>query len=448
MSKIVVAGTGYVGLVTGTCFADLGNEVIGLDVDPVKVEKLRKGESPIYEPGLTEIIERNIRAGRLTFTTSYEEAMEGAEFVFIAVGTPESPDGSADMQYVKAAARDIARTAPGRARMSADMPLIIVNKSTVPIGTGDLVSRILRESAPEPFPFTVVSNPEFLREGQAVNDSFHPDRIVLGSDSRHDAERVAELYRPLEAPILISDIRTAEMIKYASNAILATYISFINEIAGICDQLGADVKLVAQGMGYDKRINPQFLNAGVGFGGSCFPKDVKALAHMAETNNAHPQLLLAVLDINAEARRRIVEKAEAMLGGEGSLKGKSVAVLGLTFKPDTDDLRETPAFDIIRNLQAKGAKVRAYDPIAMESASKALASDGVNIAFCSDSYEAASGADALLLVTAWNEFKQLDMRRLLDEMKGDHPLLLDGRNIYDPAEMKEIGFRYAGVGRS
>jgi UDPglucose 6-dehydrogenase len=448
MSKIVVAGTGYVGLVTGTCFADLGNEVVGLDVDPAKVEKLRRGESPIYEPGLTEIIERNIKAGRLTFTTSYEDALEGAEFVFIAVGTPESPDGSADMQYVRAAARDIARIAPGRARMSEEMPLVIVNKSTVPIGTGDLVGRILRENASGPFYFTVVSNPEFLREGQAVNDSFHPDRIVLGSDSRADAERVAELYRPLEAPILITDIRTAEMIKYASNAILATYISFINEIAAICDQLGADVKLVAQGMGYDKRINPQFLNAGVGFGGSCFPKDVKALAHMAETNNAHPQLLRAVLDINVDARRRIVEKAEKMLGGEGSLKGKSVAVLGLTFKPDTDDLRETPAFDIIRNLEAKGAKVRAYDPIGMEGASKVLQAEGTHVAFCSDSYEAASGSDALLLITAWNEFKQLDMRRLLEEMNGEHPILLDGRNIYDPAEMKEIGFRYSGVGRS
>lgn len=437
MSNIVVAGTGYVGLVTGTCFADLGNQVTCLDVDPAKVDMLRRGESPIYEPGLEEIIQRNIKAGRLTATTSYEDALKGAEFVFIAVGTPESPDGSADMQYVEAAARDIARFAPGRAQM----PLIIINKSTVPIGTGDLVGRIVRENAPEPFPFSVVSNPEFLREGQAVQDCFHPDRVVLGSDDRAAAEQVAELYKPLEAPILIADIRTAEMIKYASNAILATYISFINEIAGICEELGADVKLVAQGMGYDKRINGAFLNAGVGFGGSCFPKDVKALAHMAESRNAHPHLLHAVIDINTGMRRKFVDKADRMLDG---LQGKEVAVLGLTFKPDTDDLRETPAFDIIKGLQEHGAHVRTYDPIGMEGSAKVLK----GVEFCSDSYEAASGADALLLVTAWNEFKQLDMKRIREAMKGSQPLLLDGRNVYDPGEMRELGFLYAGVGRS
>lgn len=437
MSNIVVAGTGYVGLVTGTCFADLGNQVTCLDVDPAKVDMLRRGESPIYEPGLEEIIQRNIKAGRLTATTSYEKALQGAEFVFIAVGTPESPDGSADMQYVEAAARDIARFAPGRAQM----PLIIINKSTVPIGTGDLVGRIVRENAPEPFPFSVVSNPEFLREGQAVQDCFHPDRVVLGSDDHAAAEQVGELYKPLEAPILITDIRTAEMIKYASNAILATYISFINEMAGICEELGADVKVVAQGMGYDKRINGTFLNAGVGFGGSCFPKDVKALAHMAESRNAHPHLLHAVIDINTGMRSKFVDKANRMLDG---LKGKEVAVLGLTFKPDTDDLRETPAFDIIKGLQEHGAHVRAYDPIGMEGSAKVLK----GVQFCSDSYEAATGADALLLVTAWNEFKQLDMKRIREAMKGSQPLLLDGRNVYDPGEMRELGFRYAGVGRS
>ena len=259
---------------------------------------------------------------------------------------------------------------------------------------------------------------------------------------------MAELYKPLESPILIADLRTAEMIKYASNAILATYISFINEMAAICEQLGADVKLVAQGMGYDKRINPAFLQAGIGFGGSCFPKDVKALAHMAQWNNTHPQLLNAVLDINTDARSRIVRKAERLLGGDGSLEGKTVAVLGLTFKPDTDDLRETPAFDIIRGLASRGARIQTYDPVGMKGASNELGKEKLPVAFCSDSYEAASGADVLMLVTAWNEFKQLDMQKLREVMNGDHPVLLDGRNIYDPTEMKEAGFQYSGVGRS
>jgi UDPglucose 6-dehydrogenase len=437
LSKIVVTGTGYVGLVTGTCFADLGNQVVCVDVDKDKIAKLKRGHSPIYEPGLEEMVQRNTRAHRLTFTTSYEEALEGAEFIFIAVGTPESPDGSADMRYVEEAARTIGCTAPGR----AVEPLIIVNKSTVPIGTGDLVSRLVRSECPASFRFMVVSNPEFTREGQAVLDFLQPDRVVLGSDDRDAAERVRVLYEALDTPVIITDIRTAEMIKYASNAILATYISFINEIAHICDHLGADVKLVAQGMGYDKRINAQFLQAGVGFGGSCFPKDVKALAHMAASNKAHPQLLNAVLEINRDARKHFIAKIEKLLGED--LDGKVIGALGLTFKPDTDDLRESPSLDIISTLLEKGARVQAYDPVGMENAHKAL--DG-RIEFCSDAYETAKGADALLLLTAWNEFKRLDMGQIRDLMR--RPVLVDGRNVYDPQEMRELGFEYAGVGRA
>ena len=436
MSKIVVTGTGYVGLVTGTCFADLGNKVVCVDVDEEKIKRLKKGQSPIYEPGLEEMVGRNLKSNRLTFTTSYEDALDGADFVFIAVGTPESADGSADMRYVESAARAIGKFAPGR----ASQPLVIINKSTVPIGTGDLVSKLVREECPPSFKFHVVSNPEFTREGQAVLDFLQPDRVVLGSDDRESAEKVKVLYEPLESPVIITDIRTAEMIKYASNAILATYISFINEIAHICEHLGADVKLVAQGMGYDKRINAQFLQAGVGFGGSCFPKDVKALAHMAAANNAHPQLLNAVLDINRDARKHFVDKVEKMVGG--SVAGKKIGVLGLTFKPDTDDLRESPSLDIISTLLQKGAEVQAFDPVGMEPARKLL--DGVR--YCTDAYEAASGTDAILLLTAWNEFKHLDMIRLRNVMR--QPVLLDGRNVYDPQEVRDYGFHYSGVGRA
>jgi UDPglucose 6-dehydrogenase len=435
LSQIAVIGTGYVGLVTGTCFSDLGNMVTCVDVVQEKVDRLKRGESPIYELGLEEMIQRNMKAGRLDFTTSYEDALKDAEFVFIAVGTPESPDGSADMRYVEAAARQIGQVAPG---LSVE-PLMIINKSTVPIGTGDVVGELVRKEAPAGFKFAVVSNPEFLREGQAVLDFLHPDRVVLGSDNRWAAERVRELYEPLNAPIVVTDIRTAEMIKYASNAILATYISFINEIALICENLGADVKEVAQGMGYDKRINAQFLNAGVGFGGSCFPKDVKALAHMAENGHARPQLLNAVLEINLDARRQFVNKVVKMLGGD--VKGKRIGVLGLSFKPDTDDMRESPSIEIIDMLRDRGACVQVYDPVSMQVARDWI--EGVE--YCADAYEVAKDADALLLITAWNEFKQLDMARVRDLMR--NPVLVDGRNVYDPKEVRELGFTYAGVGR-
>jgi UDPglucose 6-dehydrogenase len=436
LSKIAVIGTGYVGLVTGTCFADLGNDVVCVDVIEEKVKKLNTGISPIYEPGLEEIITRNLKAKRLHFTTDYAEALDGAEVAFIAVGTPESPDGSADMKYVQQAARSIGKYAPGRSAQ----PLIIVNKSTVPIGTGDLVGQLIRKECPPEFRLAVVSNPEFLREGQAVLDFMHPDRIVLGSEDRWAGEDVAQLYEPLGAPVMVTDLRTAEMIKYASNALLATYISYINEIALICEKMGADVKEVVRGLGYDMRINAQFLQAGVGFGGSCFPKDVKALAHMAEMVDATPHILNSVLTVNQAARDLFTDKVVRLLGG--SVDGKTIGVLGLSFKADTDDMRESPAIDIIKGLQRQGAEVQVFDPVAMEASRDSVQ----DVRYCDDAYGVAEGADALLLITAWNEFKQLDMHRMRQAMRGS--VFVDGRNIYDPAEMRDAGFLYAGVGRA
>jgi UDPglucose 6-dehydrogenase len=431
LSRIAVAGVNYVGLVTAACFADLGNRVVGIEIMPEKVAKLRQGISTIYEPGLEEMLQRNLKAGRITFTTDYAEGLAGAEFIFIAVGTPEGPDGAADLSQVEAAARSMGSHATG--------DLIIINKRTVPIGTGDLVSRLVGERIKPGLQFQVVSNPEFLREGAALADFMRPDRVVLGATNRAAAQRVADLYEPLHAPTIITDLRTAEMIKYASNAILATRISFMNEVAAICERLGADVKQVAQGMGLDKRIGPLFLNAGIGYGGSCFPKDVKALAHMAEITEMRPQLLHAVMDINRDARQLFVEKIVRML--DGDVRGKRIGVWGLAFKPDTDDMREAPSLDIIAGLQAAGATVQAYDPVAMDVARRLF--DGV--VFCSDPYEAADGTDAVLLLTEWNEFKQLDMDRVRARMR--RPVLLDGRNVYEPEELRAAGFTYAGVGR-
>jgi UDPglucose 6-dehydrogenase len=431
LSRIAVAGVNYVGLVTAACFADLGNQVVGIEIMPEKVAKLRQGISTIYEPGLEEMLQRNLKAGRITFTTDYAEGLAGAEFIFIAVGTPEGPDGAADLSQVESAARSIGTHATG--------DLIIINKSTVPIGTGDLVSRLVGERIKPGLEFQVVSNPEFLREGAALADFMRPDRVVLGATNRAAAQRVADLYEPLHAPTIITDLRTAEMIKYASNAILATRISFMNEVAAICERLGADVKQVAQGMGLDKRIGPLFLNAGIGYGGSCFPKDVKALAHMAEITEMRPQLLHAVMDINRDARQLFVEKIIRVL--DGDVRGKRIGVWGLAFKPDTDDMREAPSLDIIAGLQAAGATVQAYDPVAMDVARRLF--DGV--VFCSDPYEAADGTDAVLLLTEWNEFKQLDMDRVRARMR--RPVLLDGRNVYEPEELRAAGFTYAGVGR-
>ena len=431
MANLCFIGVGYVGLVTGTCFADLGNQVICLNRDRQKAENLKKGILPIFEPGLEELVQRNYQAGRLHFTTDYDEAISNAEFVFIAVGTPSGQGGEADLTHVEEAARGIAT--------SMRKPLIVVNKSTVPIGSGDFVAGIIRRHRKVDVEFEVVSNPEFLREGSAVYDFMNPDRVVLGATDAKAAEKVADLYAPLKCPVLITDLRTAEMIKYASNAFLASRISFINEISSICEQLGADVKDVAKGMGLDKRIGLAFLDAGVGWGGSCFPKDVKALEHMAAMHGCHPQLLRAVMEINKDQRRRLVMKVREALG---SLEDAKVAVLGLSFKPNTDDMREAPSTEIIHHLQNEGAIVRVYDPVAMGVARRYL---NDRVEYCQNAYEAARGADALVVITEWNEFKQLDMVRIREMML--KPVLIDGRNIYDPAEMKSLGFTYRCMGR-
>jgi UDPglucose 6-dehydrogenase len=430
MKDICVIGVGYVGLVTAAGFSDLGNRVTALDINEERVRNLRKGILPIYEPGLEEVVRRNVQAGRLTFTTSYAEGLEKADFAFIAVGTPEGVDGEADLRYVRDAAEAIAK--------SMTRPLVVVNKSTVPVGTGDWVAEIIRSHLAQPLPFSVVSCPEFLREGCALADFSNPSRTVLGSMDREAADKVAQLHLPLRAPIVITDLRTAEMIKYASNAFLATKISFINEIANICEALGADVKEVASGMGYDPRIGRQFLEAGIGYGGSCFPKDVKALAHMASVQGRNPQLLQAVMDINDDRRRMLVEHVESLLG---KLEKMEIGLLGLAFKSNTDDMREAPAQKIAALLAQRGAKVRAYDPVAMENAARTMP----GVAMCPDPYKLAEGADALVVVTDWNEFKQLDLQKIKSLMR--HPNLIDGRNIYEPEEMKALGFCYRGIGR-
>ncbi len=440
MKNIVVIGIGYVGLPMAACFADFGNLVTCVDINAARVEGLKAGVMPIFEPGLEEITRRNANAGRLRFTTSYSDALNNpdapADLVFICVGTPSGVDGEADLRYVRAAAESIAEI--------VDHPVVIINKSTVPVGTGDWVADIVRGKQPKPIPFAVVSNPEFLREGQAVNDFINPDRVVLGSLEPDAAQQVAQLYLPLRAPIMVTDLRTAEMIKYASNAFLATKISFINEIANICEALGADVKEVAAGMGYDKRIGRAFLDAGLGYGGSCFPKDVKALAHMANVQGKHPQLLESVMQINADQRRNIVRKVRDLIGTVGGaepLAGRTVGILGLTFKANTDDTRESQPIEIAQLLEAEGARVKAYDPVAMELASRVLK----DVKMCEDAYEAAAGCDALVLATEWNEFKNLDFRKLKNSM--NTPVLVDGRNMYDPDIMRRHGFIYRGVGR-
>jgi UDPglucose 6-dehydrogenase len=379
---------------------------------------------------LEDLVERNVRAGRLTFTTSYREGLQDAEFVFIAVGTPEGVDGEADLRYVRMAARSIAE--------EMDHPMIIVNKATVPVGTGDWVADIIRQSRNGDLEFAVVSNPEFLREGSAIADFLSPDRVVLGSLDREAAEKVAQLYLPLRTTIMITDLRTAEMIKYASNAFLATRISFINEIANICEALGADVKEVATGMGYDARIGHGYLDPGVGYGGSCFPKDVKALTYMAEIKGRHPQLLRAVMDINDDQRRQVVRKLDQALGG---LRDRTIGMLGLAFKPNTDDMREAPAVYIARMLASAGAHVRAVDPVAVGVAERMLP----NVELANNAYDLAEGCDAIVVVTEWNEFKNLDLARVRELMAGD--VLIDGRNIYQPEQMKELGFYYRGIGR-
>jgi UDPglucose 6-dehydrogenase len=402
-----------------------------LDVDEKRVENLKKGIMPIYEPGLEELVKRNVKSGRLSFTTSYADALEGAEFAFIAVGTPSDVDGNADLKYVESAARSIAEN------MSA--PLVIINKSTVPIGTGDWVADIVRSAQTRPMDFAVVSCPEFLREGSAIGDFMSPHRNVIGSLDRDAANKVAQLHLPLRSPIVITDLRTAEMIKYASNAFLATKISFINELADLCEMVGADVKEVAAGMGYDARIGRHFLDAGLGWGGSCFPKDVQALAYMAKERGLNPRILNDVMDVNYDRRKAVEAQLGKMLGG--SVKGKLIGLLGLAFKPNTDDMRDAPSIDIAAALIAAGARVRAYDPVARQTAAPLVP----NVEICDDVYEMADGCDALVVVTEWNEFKQLDLEKVKTLLKS--PVIYDGRNIYDPWLMRDMGFTYQAIGR-
>jgi UDPglucose 6-dehydrogenase len=430
MKQICVVGVGYVGLVTAACFSDLGNRVIALDINEDRIEGLKHGVMPIYEPGLEELVTRNVNAGRLSFTTSYSEGMNNTQFVFICVGTPSGVDGEADLKYVEAAARSVAE--------NMNSPLIVINKSTVPVGTGDWVSDIIIRHQKEPIDFSVVSCPEFLREGSAISDFMNPARTVLGSTDQEGADQVAQLHLSLRAPIVITDLRTAEMIKYASNAFLATKISFINEIANICEPLGADVKEVAAGMGFDTRIGAHMLGAGLGYGGSCFPKDVKALAFMAEEMDVKPRILTSVMETNNERRKLVINRLIDLLG---ELEGHTIGLLGLAFKPNTDDMRDAPSVDIANALLDAGAQVRGYDPVSMKVAEPLIP----RVKMMPDPYVLAEGCDALIVNTEWNEFTNLDLKRIRDSMR--QPIIFDGRNIYDPEMMGNLNFIYRGMGR-
>jgi len=429
--NVCVVGTGYVGLVTGAVFADLGNDVICVDSDRAKIEGLLRGLMPIYEPGLEEMVHRNVEDGRLAFTTSLEEGARRSEIIFIAVGTPPKANGETDLSAVEDVALGIAR--------AVDRYRVIVNKSTVPVGTGDLVREIIQRNQPRPVNFDVVSNPEFLREGSAIEDTLRPDRIVIGAPTRQVAMTLLELYAPLERPMIITDVHSAEMIKYASNAFLAAKISFINAIANICEAAGADVSDVVKGMGLDPRIGSSFLQAGLGFGGSCFPKDSDSLIQSASNFGCEFRLLKAVMETNRERVPRFVELIQKVLG---PLEGRTIAVLGLAFKPNTDDMREAKSIEVIQLLHAAGAAVKAYDPAATENARKLLPPE---VRYGQSSYEAAEGADAVAIVTEWNEFKLLNLERLKQVMR--RPLLFDGRNIYEPERLRKLGFEYHSVGR-
>jgi UDPglucose 6-dehydrogenase len=430
---IAVIGTGYVGLVTGACFAEFGVDVTCVDIDEGKINRLIAGEIPIYEPGLEQIVEKNSQDGRLRFTTDLKSAVEQALVIFLAVGTPPSADGSADMSYVDAAAREVAGFMNGYK--------VIVTKSTVPVGTGERLRTLIAENQTVKSDFGMVSNPEFLREGAAITDFMRPDRVVIGSRDEAAIEIMKDLYRPLyliETPIVITSLEAAELTKYAANAFLATKISFINEIANLCDLIGCDVHDVARGMGMDRRIGSKFLHPGPGFGGSCFPKDTKALATVARIFGGHTRIVDTVIEVNQLQREAMVPKIEKLTG---PLDGKVVGVLGLSFKPETDDMRDAPSVDIIRTLVERGATVRAFDPVAEEEARKVLPA----IEYTEDEYAAVTGADVLVFMTEWNQFRALDMDRIHKLMRT--PKIADLRNIYEPEDMRELGFEYVGVGR-
>ena len=433
--RVTMIGSGYVGLVSGACFADFGHEVICVDKDERKIEALKRGEIPIYEPGLDVLVNGNRFAGRLSFTTDLAEAVKGADTIFIAVGTPtRRGDGHADLSYVYAAAEEIAKSLTGYA--------VIVTKSTVPVGTADEVEAIIRRTAPKA-EFSVASNPEFLREGAAIDDFKRPDRVVVGCEDERAREIMRQLYRPLnlnETPILFTNRRTAELTKYAANAFLATKITFINEMADLCEKTGANVQDVARGIGLDRRIGSKFLHAGPGYGGSCFPKDTLALVRTAEQFQVPTRIVEAVVEVNAARKKRMVDKIEAACGG--SVKGKTVAVLGLTFKPETDDMRDAPSLDIVPGLIGRGAAVRAHDPQGMKEAKHLLPE---SVVYCGTPYDAAQKADAVVIITEWNEYRALDLDRLAKSLRG--AVMVDLRNVYDISEVKRAGFSYTGVGR-
>ncbi|MDP3685253.1 MAG: UDP-glucose/GDP-mannose dehydrogenase family protein [bacterium] len=429
--RVAVIGTGYVGLVTGTCLAEIGHQVICVDRNPDKVKKLKKGISPIYEPGLEPLIKKNVKAGRLEFTGDLPGAVKSSDILFIAVNTPPRPDGKTDLSHVAHVAKQIAE--------AAESYKVVVDKSTVPVQTGQKVKETLKAYNPHRLDFDVVSNPEFLREGSAVMDFLKPDRIVVGVENERAAQIMRELYRPIRAPFIVTDINSAELIKHASNSFLAAKISFINAVAEICERTGADIEEVARGMGLDPRIGPHFLHAGIGYGGSCFPKDVSAFVAIAEELGAPFDLLKSVQRINDEARQRFIKKIEEALW---VVKGKTIGVWGLAFKPNTDDMRNAPAVTIIEHLHEEGATVRAHDPKAMEKAREIL---GEKTEYAADPYAACAGADALVILTEWDEFKKANLKKVHALLR--QPLIIDGRNLYDPAEMKRLGFVYRAVGR-
>ena len=429
--NICVVGTGYVGLVTGAVFADLGNEVVCVDNVEKKIAQLQAGRMTIYEPGLEEMVARNVTDGRLTFTTDLVTAVRRSVIVFITVGTPAKDTGQTDLAAVEAVARQIAH--------AMERYTVVVNKSTVPVGTGDLVREVIERHQPTPIPFDVVSNPEFLREGCAIEDTLRPDRIVIGAPNQQVAMTLLELYAPLERPMIITDVPSAEIIKYASNAFLATKISFVNVIADICELAGADITQVVKAMGLDPRIGPAFLQAGLGYGGSCFPKDTDSLVHTAATLGVDFALLRAAVEINQERAGHFVRSVEKALA---PLDDKRVAVLGLAFKPNTDDMREAKSVEVVRHLVELGAAVRAYDPVAGANARPLLPA---GVVYCESPYAAATGADGVVLVTEWNEFKLLDLERLRALMR--RPVVFDGRNLWEPERMRRLGFEYHSIGR-
>jgi UDPglucose 6-dehydrogenase len=431
--KICCIGCGYVGLVAGTCLADMGNDVICIDVDKNKINSLKKGIVPIYEPGLKDMLDRNAREKRIRFSTNIKEGIQNSEVIFIAVGTPPGMNNCADTSAIVSVAEDIGRYMNGYK--------VIVNKSTAPVGTIEKIGKIIKSFQTKPIKYDLVSNPEFMREGEAIKDFTNPDRIVIGVQSEKAKQIMTSIYSGIaraDKPIMFTDIRSAELIKYASNAMLATRISFMNEMAQLCEKVGGDIKAIAKGIGLDSRIGPRFLQAGVGYGGSCFPKDVKALAQIMKSNGIEAKILTAVDEVNEHQKRSLIGKIKKLVP---VLKGKNIAIWGLAFKPKTDDMREAPSILIIQQLQEQGAKIKAFDPEAQEMAKKILK----NVTYCSDPYSTVTGCDALVIVTEWNEFRDLDLKKVKQLIK--HPNIIDGRNIYEPQEMKKLGFNYLCVGR-